>query len=170
MISLIAYTATVTNTWITGQSVYWGRTNSVASVLDGSYKVNFIIEEYTGQGNSLQKSTYSGTFVKGAAASNATISASLDFYNLSAAWVPATNTAINNVEADNLYVLYPNPAVSSIYVSGLGIEGIDICTLSAKIIKHSNIQNIDISDLSKGNYLAIVYTKNGTVVKKFQKK
>ena len=161
--------ATIT-TWYTGQKVYWGRTNSVASVADGSYKVTFIIEEYTGQGNSLQKSTYSGTFVKGSAASSPTVTASLDFYNLSVAWVPATSTGINDVEKDKLYSLYPNPAVSSIYVSGLDIESIDICSLSAKILLHSNEQNVNISRLPKGVYLAVVYTKSsGLVVKKFQK-
>jgi hypothetical protein len=68
------------------------------------------------------------------------------------------------------YTLYPSPAVSSIYVSGLDIERIDICSLSAKILIHTNEQKVNISKLPKGAYLAVVYTKSGnSIVKKFQK-
>ena len=155
--------------WVTAKNVYWGRTTSVASALDGTYTVNFIIVEVTSGGSSVQGNIkYSGTFIKGTTASNSTVTATTAFYNLSLAWAPV-NTAINDVEMDKYYSLYPSPAVSSIYVSGLDIEGIDICSVSGKILMHSNVQNVSISALPKGVYLAVVYTKAGTVVKKFQK-
>ena len=99
---------------------------------------------------------------------NTTGTATTNFTTVSIAWAPV-NTAINDVEMDKYYSLYPSPAVSSIYVSGLDIEGIDICSVSGKILMHSNVQNVSISALPKGVYLAVVYTKAGTVVKKFQK-
>ena len=158
------------NTWYTGQKVYWGKTTSVASVPDGTYTVNFIIAEATSGGGSIQGNIkYSGTFQKGAAISNSTVTATTGFYNLSIAWAPL-NTAINDVEMEKYYNVYPNPAVSSIYVSGSDIKEVEICSLSGQsLMVVRNEQNINISKLPKGNYLAVIRATNGTVVKKIQK-
>jgi len=161
--------ATATS-FVTGKVVYWGKTTSVATVPDATYTVNFIIGECTSGGSSVQGNIkYSGTFNKGATASNSTVTATTAFYNISLAWAPVS-TAINDVEMEKLYTLYPSPAVSSIYVSGVDIESIEICSLSAKILMHSTEQSVNVSELPKGAYLAVVYTKSGgMLVKKFQK-
>ena len=149
-------------------TVYWGQSanmaTAVAALPDADYKVNF---EMVKRNNN--RSSGSVTFTKGPANSAPVVPAITSFTNMTVSWTPA-NTAINDVEFEKLYSLYPNPAVSSIYVSGLGIEGVDICSLSAKILIHSNESNVNISQLPKGAYLAVIYTKTGDmVVKKFQK-
>ena len=142
----------------------WNGTNiSRTLVADGNYTIWC---EVTDNGTEVSSSW---TFAKGPTAVTTTGTATTNLTNVSIAWVPA-NTAINNVEMEKMYSLYPSPAISSIYVSGLDIESIEICTLSAKILIHSNEQNVNISKLPKGAYLAVVYTKpGGMVVKKFQK-
>ena len=163
--------ATTSNLWYTAQKVYWGNTTSIASVPDGTYTVNFIIAEASSGGSSIQGNIkYTGTFVKGASASSSTVVASLGFLNLSIAWVPATSTAINDVELDKLYSVYPNPAISSIYVSGSDITSIEICSLNGQSLLYSKDQNVNISLLPKENYLALITSKSGTVVKKIMKR
>lgn len=153
---------------IASKTVYWGNSvamaTAVAALADGSYKVNF---ELVTESNN--RRYYFVIFTKGPATSTPTIPTMTPFTGVSVSWVPAS-TAINDVEMEKRYTLYPSPAVSSIYVSGLDIESIDICSLSAKILMHSNEQKVNISKLPKGAYLAVVYTKSGSsIVKKFQK-
>jgi hypothetical protein len=142
----------------------WNGTNiSRTLVVDGNYTIWC---EVTDNGTEVSSSW---TFAKGATAVNTTGTATTNLTNVSIVWTPVS-TAINDVEMEKLYTLYPSPAVSSIYVSGLDIESIEICSLSAKILMHTNEQNVNISQLPKGAYLAVVYTKSGgLVVKKFQK-
>ena len=155
--------------WVTGKNVYWGRTASVASDPDGTYTVNFIIVEATSGGSSVQGNIkYSGTFVKGPAVSNAAVTATIGFSNISLAWAPV-NTAINEVEMEKLYSVYPNPAVSSIFVSGCDVKEVEICSLGGQSLMVSNQQHVNISSLPKGNYLAVIRAKTGTVVKKIIK-
>ncbi len=158
-----------TSTWAIGQKVYWGRTASVATVPDGTYTVNFIIGEATSGGGSIVGNViYKGTFVKGTAVSNATVTATSGFSNITLAWAPV-NTAINDVEMDKYYSVYPNPAVSSIFVSGSDVKQVEICSLAGQSLIVSNQQQVNISSLPKGNYLAIIRANNGTIVKKIQK-
>ena len=159
--------ATFTGT-IAQKTVYWGNSAtmaaSVAALADGNYNVAFEIVRR----NNL-RNYYTVTFAKGPATSTPTIPAMSYFSGVTVSWVPA-NTAVQNVELQKLYSLYPTQAVSSIYVSGSDIEGMDICSLNGKILLHGNEQQMNISQLPKGAYLAVVYTKSGNmVVKKFQK-
>lgn len=158
-----AVTAATQSTYNQTTSTWNGTNVSRTLVADGNYTVWV---EVTDDGTEVSGSW---TFAKGPAAVNTTGTATANLTNISIAWVPV-NTAINDVEIEKLYSLYPNPAVSSIYVSGLDIESIEICSLSAKILIHTNEQRINISKLPKGAYLAVVYSKSGgLVVKKFQK-
>lgn len=152
---------------IAQKTVYWGNSatmaTAVAALADGNYNLIF---ELVRENNLISK--YTVVFAKGPTTSTPTIPTMSYFNSVSASWVPA-NTAVQDVELQKMYSLYPSQAVSSIYVTGLDIEGIDICTLSAKIISHSNEQKVNISSLPKGMYMAVIYTKAGMVVKKFQK-
>lgn len=152
---------------VTTKTVYWGQSaamaTAVAALADGNYKVNFEMVKRN------DNWTYgSAIFAKGPATSTPVVPATLGFTGMTVSWVPAS-TAINDVEMEKMYSVYPSPAVNSIFVSGLDIESVDICSLSAKILMQSKEQKINISQLPKGAYLAVVYTKNGLVVKKFQK-
>lgn len=149
---------TITGTWD-------GKNTSSVLQADADYKVNI---ECTDDDGTPTGGYQTYTFTKGPSAVTLTTPNVGNFTNISISWAPA-NTAINNVEMDKYYTLYPNPAASYVYVSGLDIEGIDICNLSAKTLIMSNEQKVNISSLPKGAYLAVVYTKKGTVVKKFQK-
>lgn len=71
---------------------------------------------------------------------------------------------------EKYYSVYPNPAISSIYVSGENVKEVQICALNGQILMTSNEQHVNISSLPKGNYLALITTKNGSVVKKIQKR
>ncbi|MFZ4582640.1 MAG: hypothetical protein ACOYM7_08310 [Paludibacter sp.] len=143
---------------------YWGKLASISSVTDGTYTVNFETANYSAS----NRRYTSGTFVKGPNPSTVNLTTVTGFTSPVLTWTPA-NTALKDVEIQKIYSLYPTQAVSSIYVSGLDIEGIDICSLSAQILKHSIEQRVNISGLPKGAYLAVIYSKAGMVVKKFQK-
>ena len=142
----------------------WNATNvSRVLVADGNYTVWV---EVTDDGTEVSGSW---TFAKGPAAVNTTGTATANLTTISMAWVPV-NTAINDVEMEKYYSVYPNPAISSIYVSGENVKEVQICSLNGQILMTSNEQHVNISSLPKGNYLALITTKNGSVVKKIQKR
>ena len=141
----------------------WDGKNTAGTVVaDGNYTVWCDISDDPTEAFS------SWTFAKGPTPVTVTGTAATNFTNITLAWVPV-NTAINDVEMEKYYSVYPNPAVSSIYVSGEDVKEVQICSLSGQILMTSNEQSVNISKLSKGNYLAVIRAKNGTVVKKIQK-
>ena len=157
--------ATATSPY-SNQKVYWGKLASISSANDGTYTVNFEMANFS---NDIVSRRYtSGTFVKGATASTTTLPTIVGFTSITIDWAPL-NTALESVEQEKMYSVYPNPALSDIYVSGIDIKGIDICSLSGKLLLNSKVQNLNISSLPKGAYLAVIYTKSGTVVKKIEK-
>jgi len=161
-----ASTGATTSSYLLNQVAYWGNNaaaaTAVTAVPDGTYKVNFEVSNGT-------RRYYSGTFVKGPANSNSTVTASIGFANISIAWVPATATALNDIELEKMYSVYPNPATSSIFVTGSDIKQVEICSLTGKVILTSKEQTVNISGLPKGVYLAVVKAKTGTIVKKLVK-
>lgn len=161
-------TATAKNSFYTNQNLYWGKLASVSNVSDGNYSVHFEICNCTSGGSGLPLNRYVGSFVKGSESSTVTVTATKGYSNISISWQP-TNTALENVEQEKMYLVYPNPALSDIYVSGIDIKGVDICSLSGKVLLNSKVQNVNVSSLPKGAYLAVIYTKSGTVVKKIEK-
>ena len=91
------------------------------------------------------------------------------FTNITLKWTPAYLATLDNPDADKLYQVYPNPAVSSVFVSGNDMTEVHISTLSGKVLLTSKEQTVNISTLPKGWYLAIIYAKEGTVVRKIEK-
>jgi hypothetical protein len=158
------------SSFYTNQNVYWGKLASVAADADGLYIVHFEICNVTSGGGGLVKHSYSGSFTKGPANSSAavTTTANTGFSGINLSWVPV-NTAIQDIEMQKLYSVYPNPAINSIYVLGTDITSIDICSLSGKVLIQSNEQSINVSKLPKGAYLAVIYIKTGKIVKKILK-
>ncbi|NDP20072.1 MAG: DUF2271 domain-containing protein [Paludibacter sp.] len=155
-----ASTAVMTSTW-NGKDI-----SNTTIVPDGDYTIKI---EMTTETSGTNSKLVTGNFTKGPVAQTITPANVSPISNIKIAWAPASTTSINNLEMDKLYSVYPNPAVSSIYVSGLNIEGVDICSLSGKILIMSKESNVNISKLPKGVYLAVIYAKTGTVVKKIEK-
>ncbi|MEI6554064.1 MAG: T9SS type A sorting domain-containing protein [Paludibacter sp.] len=142
----------------------WNATNTSRVVVpDGNYTVWVEVSDDPTEVSG------SWTFAKGPTAVNTTGTATTNLTTVSIAWAPV-NTAINDVEMERYYSVYPNPAVSSIYVSGSDVKEVEICSLSGQSLLYSKEQSVNISKLPKGNYLAVIRTTNGTVVKKIQKK
>ena len=161
---VISTGATISSsTWSTLTCDKWDGKNTAGTVVaDGNYTVWCDISDDPDEAYS------SWTFAKGPSPVTITGTVATNFTNISLAWVPA-NTAINNLEMEKYYSVYPNPAISSIYVSGEEVKEVQICSLNSQILMTSNEQHVNISSLPKGNYLALITTKNGSVVKKIQK-
>lgn len=90
------------------------------------------------------------------------------FKDVSIVWSPY-NTAVNDVKLETLYSVYPNPAVSSINISGEDVKSVDVCSILGQSLLYSKEKQVNISSLPKGNYLVRIITNNGAVVKKIQK-
>jgi hypothetical protein len=164
-----ASTGATTSSYLTNQVAYWGNNaaaaTAVAATVDGTYTVNFEVANASG---SAARKYYSGTFVKGPMMSSSTVTATTGFSGITISWMP-TNTAIDDVEFAKLYNVYPNPAITSIYASGNDIKAVQICSLTGKILLSSKEQKVNVSALPKGFYLAVIYAKDGMVVKKIEK-
>ncbi|MEI7502933.1 MAG: DUF2271 domain-containing protein [Paludibacter sp.] len=146
----------------------WNGTNQLntTQVADGNYNVKI---EMTTEGYGTGTKLVTGTFTKGPNAQTVTPTAVTPISAISIKWVPV-NTALVDVELEKLYSVYPNPAISSIFISGLDINEVEICSLTGKSILFSKEQKIDISLLPSGIYLALIRTKVGTLVKKIYKR
>jgi hypothetical protein len=99
----------------------------------------------------------------------------------------ATNVTINHAtsgvndivadatSADKL-IITPNPVVDVVYLStnGASIEKVSIFSLSGALVKQANIagsNSVDLSSLSRGNYIIKASTADGkTLVNKLVKK
>lgn len=152
-------TSTFTTTWNAKDQA-----NS-AVVADGTYPVKI---EMTSESYGTGSKYISTSFTKGATAQTVTPTAVSPISAITLTWTPV-NTAIDNVEFGKLYNVYPNPAVSSFYAAGNDIKEVQICTLAGKILLSSKVQQVNISKLAKGFYLAVIYAKDGMVVKKIEK-
>ncbi|MEI6754763.1 MAG: DUF2271 domain-containing protein [Paludibacter sp.] len=153
-------TATITSTW-DGMNI-----SKSSLVPDGSYivKIEMTTESY-GKNSKL----VTGTFTKGTTDQTVTPTTVSPIGGVSLKWVHVSGTGIQDVEMNKLYSVYPNPAISSIFVSGSDINEVEICSLAGKSILISKEQRIDVSALPKGFYLAVIRSKVGTVLKKFEK-
>jgi len=142
----------------------WNGTDvSRVVVPDGNYTVWIELTD-----DAVQGPFTSYTFAKGPNAVSLSPAALANFSGISIQWAP-TATAIDEVQLEKLYTVYPNPTSSMIYVTGFDIQGIDIYTLAGKCILKSSIQTVNLNSLPKGTYLAKVMTKKGTFIKKIEK-
>ena len=142
----------------------WNGKNLTGTVLgDDTYTVAMEMSE----GGSTKFVTFQ--FKKSGAVQTVTPAGVPGFVNITLKWTPAYLAAVENTEADKLYQVYPNPAFSSVYISGNDMKELDICSLSGKVLLISKEQNVNISNLPKGFYLAIIYNKEGTIVRKIEK-
>jgi pectate lyase len=79
----------------------------------------------------------------------------------------------DNIEASKV-ALYPNPVSNQLYISSDNqkIENVMIYSLSGTIVKNvsDEIESIDVSNLTTGNYLVRITTDQGSFTKKIIKK
>ncbi len=142
----------------------WNGTNLTGTVLgDDTYTIAMEMDE----GGGTKYATFQ--FKKSGAIQTVTPAGVSGFVNVTLKWTPAYLAALDNPEADKLFQVYPNPAVSSVYVSGIDIEKVQICSLTGKVLLSANEQSINVNTLPNGLYLAIIYCKQGTVVRKMEK-
>ncbi len=135
-------------------------------VADGIYTVRI---EMSSEAYATSSKYITATITKGATAQTVTPTAVSPISAISIKWEPVTS-AVNNVELEKMYNVYPNPAISSIYVSGNNIKDVEICSLTGRSIMTSKEQNVNISSLPKGMYLTVIRSQAGTIVKKIEKK
>lgn len=81
-------------------------------------------------------------------------------------------TALTEVEKANLVRVFPNPAKNNVsIVSSFSMENYEVFNMMGQKVKSAvvdseNSTNINISDLTSGNYIVKVYTDAGVIVKK----
>lgn len=90
------------------------------------------------------------------------------FSNISIKWTPAT-TAMDNVQADKLFTVYPNPTKGSIYISGFGINEIQVYGLKGNLLITTKNQYVNLSALNKGVYFLKIVSTEGDFSKKIIK-
>jgi hypothetical protein len=142
----------------------WKGTSLAGAVMpDGTYTVKMEMTE----GNSGSRvGTF--TFQKGPNTQTLTPTNIPSFSNIAIVWTP-TPTAINEVQMDKLYTVYPNPFTSSIFVNGIDINEVEILSLSGKSLLKSKEQSVNLSSLVRGTYLVQIKSKKGSVLKKIIK-
>jgi len=134
----------------------------------GTIKVNNV--SYTASAGIVTASIPAGTntITKGSVA---------NLFYISTAYTGSTlrvaQTSTEEVETTKT-VLYPNPVTDVLYLSHSNqqVEKIEIYNISGTLVTSSgkNVENIDISKLVHGAYLAKIYTKNGIINQTILKK
>lgn len=141
-----------------------GKNRSSVLVADGTYKVRMEVTDNDGTVQNL--ATF--TFTKGTSNQTLNPATTNGFSNISIEWIPL-NTAIDEVEANSIYQLYPNPATNKLFVSGDDIKKIDICDLDGKVLYSSGSQEIYLNFLPKGFYMVNIQTNHKNIIRKFLK-
>lgn len=133
-------------------------------VADGTYTLKMELTDNDGAKQNLA----AFTFTKGTSIQTLTPSATSGFYNISIEWVPL-NTAIEDVEENNNYIIYPNPASNSFSVTGDDIKRIEICSLDGKKLYSSDKQKVYLNFLPNGIYLVNIFVRSGIIMRKLIK-
>jgi hypothetical protein len=80
-------------------------------------------------------------------------------------------TSVKSMNNDEICQIYPNPAQSVIFMSGINNYEISVYDISGKVLMSKIVDNhpVDISGLSKGIYFVRIIDNNKTVVRRFIK-
>lgn len=141
----------------------WDGTNvSKVVQVDGTYNVKMDLAEDSNH------KTASFSFEKGTNSVSLTPTSVTGFSGISINWVP-TNTALDEIDFENQYSVYPNPTKSTAFVTGFDIKQVELITLSGKSIFVTDNQRLDLANLPKGIYLLKITSDKGTYMKKIEK-
>lgn len=141
-----------------------GKNRSSVLVPDGTYTLKMELTDNDGTAQNFA----SFTFNKGTSIQTLTPSTTNGFSNISIEWKPL-NTAVDDVEANSIYQLYPNPVTNKLFVSGDDIKKIEICDLDGKVLYSSASQEIYLNFLPKGFYMVNIQTDRKNLIRKFLK-
>lgn len=145
------------------RSCTWnGKNKSQVLMADGTYTLKMELTDNDG----IKQNFASFQFVKGTAEQILIPSTTSGFSNINIKWAPTAPAGIDEIELSNLYSVYPNPTKSSVFVNGIDIMEIELCNLAGKSILTTTEQNVNLSKLAKGVYLAKIKTAKGTFIKK----
>ncbi|MEA4981669.1 MAG: DUF2271 domain-containing protein [Paludibacter sp.] len=159
-----AITGATQNSHATRTCTWNGKNRSSVLVADGTYKLRMEVTDNDGTVQNL--ATF--TFTKGTSIQTLNPATTNGFSNISIEWIPL-NTAIDEVEANSIYQLYPNPVTNKLFVSGDDIKKVDICDLDGKVLYSSGSQEIYLNFLPKGIYMVYIQTENKNIIRKFLK-
>ena len=141
----------------------WNGTNrSSVQVADGTYTVKMEVTDNDG----VKQNLASISFTKGTTAQTLTPAATNGFSSITIKWTPVTTDLIEQTE-NAFYRIYPTVASETIYVTGTGIQTVEVCDLKGQLLLSSNQQSLKIAQLPSGTYLAHIITDNGNFVRKF---
>ncbi|PIF32303.1 putative secreted protein (Por secretion system target) [Flavobacterium sp. 9] len=136
----------------------------------GTIKVNNV--SYTASAGIVTASIPAGTntITKGSVANLFYISTE---YSGSTLRLAKTTEITENTESTKV-ILYPNPATDTLYLSDSNqqVEKVLLYNMSGTLVKtaHKGNQNIDLTGLIPGTYLAKIYTTNGSINQTILKK
>lgn len=133
-------------------------------VVDGTYTLKMELADNDGEVQNL--ATF--TFTKGPTPQTTKPVTTKGFSNISIEWKPL-NTAVDEVEANSMYQIYPNPVLNKLYISGDDIRKIDICNMDGKVLYSTSTQNIYLHFLPKGFYMVNITARKGNFIRKFLK-
>ena len=141
----------------------WNGSNLTGTVL-GDDTYNVVMEMTEGGNNKL----LTVPIKKGTTQQIVTPGNVSGFSNIAVKWTPAS-TGIEDIKMDRLYNVYPNPAKSNIYVNGIGIHEIQLYNLSGKYILKTTNQKINLTNLSRGEYILKIISNEGVFSKEIIK-
>jgi len=157
--------AGATQTSHTVRTCTWNGKNYLSVlVADGTYKLKMELTDNDGKKQNLA----SFNITKGTSIETLTPATISGFSSISIKWTPL-NTAIEEVEESENYIIYPNPAANSISVTGDDIKRIEICSLDGKKLYSSDEKKIYLNFLPDGMYMVNIFVRNGIVMRKLIK-
>jgi len=148
-------------------SCSWNCTD-VSQVLqaDGDYDVNIEFTESNASGK-YAKITFSKGITPSSSYTNVTTSTNIT--GITIAWAP-TNSAVDNIDYDLMYKIYPNPVSSLLFVSGSNIERVSVYDMQGKNILNTTENQINFSNFASGTYLIRIFSDKGIVLRTAIKK
>lgn len=133
---------------------------------DGEYRVNI---EFTESNAAGKIATISFTKNSTPASTFTNITTSTNITQINVVWSPV-NTAVDNVDDDTYYKIYPNPVNSLLFVSGSDIRQVSLYDMQGKNILNTTENQLDFSDYKPGTYLIKIRTDKGIVMRTALKK
>lgn len=144
------------------RSCTWDCTD-VAKVVqpDGDYRINVEFTEASAAG---KIATFSFTKNATPASTFTTITSSTNVSSISVVWSPV-NTAVDNIDYEKYYKIYPNPVSSVLFVTGSDIREVSLYDMQGKNILNTTENQLDFSQYKPGNYLIKIRSDKGIVMR-----
>jgi len=149
---------------------------------DGLANHNFIVDNIS-IGQNMNLVGYDNLTVNGTSQLVTGLNPETNYYYRVRAYCPQNTSSSSNTinlttsitttnsrfESSEIISVYPNPTNSSIVVKGSDIQGIELFDMAGLRIIKTSESKVNLSELSKGFYLAKIKTPNGSIIKKIEK-